>query len=150
MIYVIIIIALCGADLFIKHNIEKNGDLLDDKPIFKGFLRQRKYHNEGAMLNLLQTKKKLVAAISTTFTVLMTIVFIITLSTSGKKMLKTGLALLLGGAYSNNYDRLKRHYVVDYVSFPVKWQKLRNVVFNIGDFGIIIGALLLVLSEGRE
>lgn len=150
MIYILILIALCGTDLFIKYRIEKDGDLLDDKPVCRGLLRQRKYHNEGAMLNLLQTKKKLVAAVSTSFTVLMTIMFIITLSRSGKKMLKTGLALILGGAFSNNYDRLKRHYVVDYVSFAVKWPKLRNIVFNIGDFGIIIGAMLLVLSESRE
>ena len=64
-------------------------------------------------------------------------------------MLRVGLSLLLGGAFSNTYDRLKRKYVVDYVSFGVKWKKLRQVVFNISDFCIITGALLAILGAWR-
>ncbi|MDE7258820.1 MAG: signal peptidase II, partial [Lachnospiraceae bacterium] len=48
------------------------------------------------------------------------------------------------------YDRLVRKYVVDYVSFPVKNQKIRNIVFNISDFCIMIGALLMVLGSVEE
>jgi signal peptidase II len=36
--------------------------------------------------------------------------------------------------------------VVDYVSFPVKWQAFRKIVFNCSDFCIIIGALLSALG----
>ena len=61
----------------------------------------------------------------------------------GKRLLKTGLALILGGAYSNTYDRLRRKYVVDYITFP----KISTVVFNLSDFGIMIGAMLLTISE---
>ena len=64
-------------------------------------------------------------------------------------MLRNGFALLLGGAYSNTYDRLIRKYVVDYVSFPVKNKKIRNIVFNISDFCIMIGALLIVLGSAE-
>lgn len=60
-------------------------------------------------------------------------------------MLKTGLSILLGGAYSNTYDRLVRGYVVDYFGFQVKNERLRNIVFNISDFCIMIGALISVL-----
>ena len=52
---------------------------------------------------------------------------------------------MLGGAYSNTYDRLVRKYVVDYVSFRVPG-RLKKVIFNIGDFCIMIGALLCVLE----
>ena len=78
------------------------------------------------------------------------ILFALTFSCKGSKTLKAGLALLLGGAYSNTYDRLVRKYVVDYVSFPVKNEKIRNVVFNISDFCIMIGALLMVLGSGEK
>ena len=64
-------------------------------------------------------------------------------------MLKAGLSLLVGGAFSNTYDRLKRKYVVDYISFGVKWKGLRKVVFNVSDFCIIIGALLAAFGAGR-
>ena len=80
----------------------------------------------------------------------LTVLFVLTFSCKGSKMLKAGLSLLLGGAYSNTYDRLVRKYVVDYVSFPVKNEKIRNVVFNISDFCIMIGALLMVLGSGDQ
>ena len=78
-------------------------------------------------------------------------VFLGTCSFRGNSTLKAGLAFLLGGAYSNTYDRLPRKYVVDYVSFPVKNRRFRKIVFNISDFCIMIGALLLALGEaGRK
>ena len=79
-----------------------------------------------------------------------TVIFLLTFSIKGNGMLKAGLAFLLGGAYSNTYDRLVRKYVVDYVSFPVKNKKLRSIVFNISDFCIMIGALLMVLGSVKE
>ena len=73
--------------------------------------------------------------------------FLLTFTCKGSRLLKAGLAFLLGGAYSNTYDRLMRKYVVDYVSFPVKNKKIRNIVFNISDFCIAVGALLMVLGS---
>lgn len=64
----------------------------------------------------------------------------------GNRLLRVGLALLLGGAFSNTYDRLKRKYVVDYLSFGVRWKGLRRIVFNVSDFCILIGAMLSALG----
>ena len=87
--------------------------------------------------------------------------FVVTLGMKGKGLLNAGLALMLGGAYSNTYDRLKRKYVVDYISFHVAAEKCNSrllkkladkfskVVFNISDFAIIIGAMLLIIGELR-
>lgn len=57
--------------------------------------------------------------------------------------------MLLGGAFSNTYDRCRRKYVVDYFSFGVKWKRLSRIVFNISDFGIILGALTAALAAGK-
>ena len=94
-----------------------------------------------------QGKQGLVTILSLGLTLFMTVVFLATFSFRGNSTLKAGLALLLGGAYSNTYDRLTRKYVVDYVSFPVKNKRFRRIVFNISDFCIMIGALLLALGE---
>lgn len=58
---------------------------------------------------------------------------------------KIGLSILLGGAVSNLYDRLARHYVVDY--FSIQYGKLKKVVFNLGDFFIFLGAIILFVAE---
>ena len=114
-------------DLLIKDHIERSRKEGEETAVCGGRLLLRRYHNKGAMLDAGERRSDLVAALSV-----------------------AGLALLLGGAYSNTYDRLVRKYVVDYVSFPVKNEKIRNVVFNISDFCIMIGALLMVLGSGEK
>ncbi len=60
----------------------------------------------------------------------------------------TGLALLLGGGLCNFVDRVKKGTVTDYLRFtrcPVSC--VRRLVFNISDFCILIGGLLLFVSE---
>ena len=59
----------------------------------------------------------------------------------GKTVQKFGIAVILGGAVSNLYDRMIRHYVVDYFSF--QWKALKKVVFNLGDLFIFAGAFLM-------
>jgi len=137
-------------DLFIKNRIERKMEEGEERPLCGGRLVIRKYHNRGAFLDMGEKRQKGVALLSLCLTLFMTAVFLATFSFCGNAALKAGLALLLGGAYSNTYDRLARKYVVDYVSFPVKNKKLSRIVFNISDFCIIVGALLLALSKMRE
>lgn len=134
-------------DLLVKNRIEKTMEEGEEKPLCEGKLLLRKYHNRGAFLDLGEKKRGLVAMLSLGLTLFMTVVFLTTFSFRGSAVLKAGLALLLGGAYSNTYDRLARKYVVDYVSFPVKNKRLRRIVFNLSDFCIMIGAVLLVIGE---
>lgn len=137
-------------DLWIKNHIEHSRKEGAETAVCGGRLLIRRYHNKGAMLDAGAGRSSLVAALSVALTLRLTVLFVLTFSCKGSKMLKAGLALLLGGAYSNTYDRLVRKYVVDYVSFPVKNEKIRNVVFNISDFCIMIGALLMVLGSGDQ
>lgn len=137
-------------DLLLKNYMERNLEEGENRPFCKGRLLIRKYHNKGAFLDVGEKKQGLVTALSLGLTLFMTVIFLSTFTMRGNSTLKAGLALLLGGAYSNTYDRLTRKYVVDYVSFPVKNRRIRRIVFNISDFCIMIGALLLVLGETRR
>ena len=134
-------------DLLIKNHIEKTRVEGEAKPAFGGLLVMRRYRNRGAFLNLGEKKQKFMTIVSLLLTLSLTVVFLTTFTCRGRKTLKWGLALLLGGAYSNTYDRLVRKYVVDYVSFSVKHKKFAGIVFNISDFCIIICALLMVLGQ---
>lgn len=149
---------LCGGlaagifalDLLLKNQIEKKLEEGETKPFCKGRLLIRKYHNTGAFLDLGAKKQGAVACLSLFLTLCMTVVFLSTFTFRGNSTLKAGLAFLLGGAYSNTYDRLVRKYVVDYVSFPVKNPRIRRIVFNISDFCILIGAVLMTAAQIRE
>jgi signal peptidase II len=57
------------------------------------------------------------------------------------------LALILGGAIGNLYDRIVYHYVIDFIDVhigPYHWPD-----FNFADSAIVIGACLLVLEIFR-
>lgn len=149
MFYIALIVLIFAGDLFIKNRVEKyiaigNGE--KEKCIAHGKLILRKHHNQGMMLNMGEKKRPVVAAVSLALTIVLTLVFLLSLGHRGNRLLRFGLALLLGGSFSNTYDRLRRKYVVDYLSFPVKWKWFRNIVFNISDFCIMIGALLAALG----
>lgn len=150
MIYILLIAGIFGVELGIKNHVEKHRKEEEERPALGGALLLRKYHNRGAFLDMGEHVRPLVALVSVLLSLVMTAVFVMTLGSRGSAVLKTGLALLLGGAYSNTYDRLRRKYVVDYFSFGVKWQKLRRVVFNLSDFCIAVGAMMLVLGSGTE
>ena len=150
MIYILLIAGIFGVELGIKNHVEKHRKEGEERPALGGALLLRKYHNRGAFLDMGERVRPLIAFVSVLLSLVMTAVFVMTLGSRGSAVLKTGLALLLGGAYSNTYDRLRRKYVVDYFSFGVKWQKLRRVVFNISDFCIAVGAMMLVLGSGTE
>lgn len=150
----ILILAAAGiafADLHIKALVERYkplaGKAEKERRILGGRLILRRHHNRGVMLNFGQNRQRLVAALSVALTAVTAVLFLLSLGQKGNRLLKTGLTLLLGGAFSNTYDRLKRHYVVDYVSFPVRWKPLRNVVFNLADFCIMAGVLLTLLGD---
>lgn len=142
-------IAVFLTDLFIKNHIERTRTEGEMQSVCGGRIILHKYHNKGAFLNAGERRSGLVAVLSLILTLGATVLFLATFTFRGNGMLRGGLALLLGGAYSNTYDRMVRKYVVDYVSFPVKNKKIRNIVFNISDFCIMIGALLIVLGSAE-
>lgn len=145
MLFVSVIIAIVATEAVIKQVREQNGTFGERKPFLKGKLYLTKYHNHGAFLNLGERRPEFVKGLSAGLCLVCTLAFVFSMGTKGKNLLKTGLSILLGGAYSNTYDRLVRGYVVDYFGFQVKNEKLRNIVFNISDFCIMIGALISVL-----
>lgn len=147
MIFIGIVIVIVAIESVIKQVREQNGTEGERKPILGGRLYLTRYHNYGAFLNLGQKRPEFVKGISLGLCLACTILFVLTLGTRGKVLLKTGLSILLGGAFSNTYDRMIRGYVVDYFGFHVKNEKLKNIVFNISDFCIMIGAVLAVIGE---
>jgi signal peptidase II len=69
-------------------------------------------------------------------------------SPAGNRLLQIALALILGGALGNLYDRLAYGYVVDFLEFyagSYHWP-----AFNIADSAISVGVALLALEIIRS
>ena len=145
MIYLGIIGGIFVMELIIKTIVEKKGKIGVTKSVCGGKILLKKFHNKGFALNAGQKRPRVVAMISLILTVLITVGALL-FGKKWNKFIKTGLAFVLGGAYSNTYDRLFRKYVVDYLSFGVKHQRVKKIVFNIADFCIMIGAILVVIG----
>ena len=144
MKYLLITAGIFIGELLMKNHVEEKWEMRRHKKA--GLLNTHRYHNYGAFLNLGEKNRTVVTAVSVGLTAGLFVFFVLTLFQTGNQVLKAGLSLLLGGAFSNTYDRLSRKYVVDYFSFQVKWEPLRRIVFNLADFCILIGALMAALS----
>ena len=145
----VIIAVIFGGDMWIKNRIERTEAEGKTRKILGGRLIIGKHHNRGAILNLGQKNRPLVACVSVAMTGVMFVLFVLSLGRHGNGLLRVALSMILGGAFSNTYDRLKRKYVVDYVSFNTPGKYFKRVIFYISDFCIIIGALLATFAVGR-
>lgn len=62
----------------------------------------------------------------------------------GQPWLVIGLALILGGAVGNAYDRLLHGHVVDFLHFH--WNLAYFPAFNVADIAITTGAIMLIID----
>jgi len=66
----------------------------------------------------------------------------------GTTLFCTGLALIIGGALGNLYDRLILGHVVDFLLFH--YQEWHYPAFNVADSAITVGAGALIVDSFRQ
>jgi len=110
------------------------------------FLNLTLTYNTGAAFSLLNDaggwQRWLFAGLS----VVVSIVIVVWLwrIPSGERWLACGLALVVGGALGNLWDRLAIGAVVDFID--VYYQRWHWPAFNVADSAICVGAALLIIS----
>ena len=70
------------------------------------------------------------------------------LGRGGNRWYCAGLALILGGALGNLWDRLTLGRVVDFLLFH--WERWYYPAFNVADSAITVGAALLIFDSFRR
>lgn len=120
-------------------------NLHDSVPVLPGFFRLTHVQNSGAAFGLFaESPSEWKVGILILFSILALAVVSALLWKNSHSMTTTGvgLALILGGAVGNLWDRLLTGHVVDFFDFYLgsyHWP-----AFNVADSAIVIGALLLV------
>jgi len=137
-----VVIAL---DLYTKHLIQNNFQLGESKTISSIFDLVR-FHNEGAAFSFLNDAGgwqrwffTIIAACASIF-----IVYLLK-KNQHQKLFCLGLALILGGALGNLYDRITLGYVVDFLYFHINnhyWP-----AFNVADSAVSVGVGVLLLEN---
>jgi signal peptidase II len=66
----------------------------------------------------------------------------------GNALFSAGLALIIGGAIGNLYDRLALGHVVDFIL--LHWHGWYYPAFNVADSAITLGAAALIIDSFRD
>jgi signal peptidase II len=143
----VIVVAL---DQLVKWYVVGSFQLYEILPVGP-FLDLTRLHNEGAAFGLLadaggwQRWFFLVLAGVIGIAILF---WMRSLPARGQNWLSIGLALILGGAIGNAYDRFVDGYVVDYLHFH--WGDAFFPAFNVADIAITTGAIMLIIDALLE
>lgn len=104
--------------------------------------------NTGAAFSMFESSASptLVRSLLIAFSVLAVVVVLTLLWKMGQSVTMTSvaLALILGGAIGNLYDRIRLQYVVDFLEVHIL--KYHWPDFNVADSAIVVGACLLLLE----
>lgn len=148
LIYFGIIAGILFMEFIVKQWVIRREQQAQNKaPEWKG-VRIEHLENGGAASGILSTHKNILKIMTGGILIVLGIL----LGKEGYRkrvsVYGLGLSLMLGGGLSNWIDRLRKGTVTDYIRFikcPVK--RIQKLVFNISDFCILIGGILLFFVE---
>jgi signal peptidase II len=144
-----IIAAVVLLDRITKLYIRSHVSMMDLFPVIPGFFNIVHTENPGAAFGFMadvdiQWRRALLIAVSV---VVMAIVAGLLFRAPANPLLQTGLALVLGGALGNAWDRVMRGTVTDFLQFFFGSYEFPS--FNAADSAISIGAALLLIDLWR-
>ena len=146
-LHLLIAVTVVVLDRIAKLAIERNLPLHEGFQVIPGFFRITHVQNRGAAFGLFSdSPSEWKVALLILFSVVALVIVSALLWENSHAMTTTGvgLALILGGAVGNLWDRLTQGHVTDFLLFYLgqyQWP-----AFNVADSAIVIGAGLLVFE----
>lgn len=113
-----------------------------DITVIRNFFDFQYVENRGAAFGIFQGRQYILSII-TSIVIIGLIIYLIK-NRQSSKLLNISLAMIIGGALGNLYDRISYNYVVDFISWHYKdvyyWPN-----FNIADILVVVGTALMAL-----
>jgi signal peptidase II len=135
-------------DLYTKHLVQQAFQYGEHLTV-TSFFDLVRYHNEGAAFSFLANaggwQKLFFSVVSV---VAIVVISYLIRKHQTEKLFCLGLALVLGGAIGNLYDRVTLGYVVDFLYFH--YQSFYWPAFNVADSAICVGVALLLLDSFKK
>lgn len=123
------------------------GDGIYSRDLVPGFFSLTYVHNTGGAFGILPSGTQLLA-LAALIAAGAIVVYTLRTRPPMPRLLAVALALPLGGSLGNLLDRVRLHYVVDFLDVHVgahQWP-----VFNVADSAICVGVALLALYFWRQ
>ena len=108
MLWILIAAAVCAGDLLVKHYIDTHKEENCHEPVVGGHIIITRFHNPGAMLGWMKDKPKMLMGVTILGIGVLAGGLMGSLYKKKSVLIRLGLALLLGGAASNAYDRIMK------------------------------------------
>lgn len=139
-VFLVIVCSIFILDLLTKRSVARYLEPVGSIQVFGDWFRLTYVENTGAAFGILRGKKMLLVVLS-----LIAVIWIVwyyreTVSTALVE--PVSLAMVVGGALGNLYDRVRNGYVVDF--FDMGWGRHRWPAFNIADMAISISIVIWI------
>ncbi|GED13087.1 signal peptidase II . Aspartic peptidase. MEROPS family A08 [Aneurinibacillus migulanus] len=142
--YYVIALLVFFADRITKWLVVTYMEFGQSIPLWEGVFHLTSHRNRGAAFGILQNQRGFFIVI--TIAIIVGIIWYLWKTHRESKLVSLALALILGGAVGNFYDRVLTGEVVDFFDFTL----INFPIFNIADSAIVIGVGLFVIDGIRE
>ena len=136
---VIFVLSLVGIDQIIKYFVIEYLKPIGVFELLEGFIRFRYVENTGAVFGSFASHTAVLTVVSIVL-LIVTVYFLVT-QKNKSKLVSFTLLLMIAGGIGNIIDRIRLHFVVDYIEPTF----IDFAVFNFADCLITVGAFVLMI-----
>ncbi len=142
-----IVAGICLTGAWIRGRIHKILRKNEEKQYHSLPVSLEHHQNFGFAGNRCTSRPEVVKWVGCAVLSVIVCLFVLLLFTKGKRGIKIGVSLLVGGGLSNLLERFLHGYVTDYLRFRTPFPWLNRWIFNLADFCIFIGCGILILAS---
>ena len=136
---IIFVLSLVGIDQLIKYFIIEYLKPIGVFELIEGFIRLRYVENTGAVFGSFSSHTAVLTVVS--IILLIVTVYFLVSQKNKSKLVSLTLLLMIAGGIGNIIDRIRLHFVVDYIEPTF----IDFAVFNFADCLITVGAFVLMI-----